>query len=175
MCSTEKHDIFFRHENTDFLSEHRLTVLGGTDVKHDIMCHDVATLKNCKTIAPRCQTKPRCYENPWIRYFDQISARPNRAPYPREHTENTTYVLARLTVKTASSKPTETSVKSLLLSTLSNIPCHGFRPRFCWVVKEIKERLPSPRCAVRCAGFVHNCPDFHRIKLIIHQATRKNT
>ena len=22
----------------------------------------------------------RCYENRWIRYFDQISARPNRAP-----------------------------------------------------------------------------------------------
>ena len=58
-------------------------MLGGTDVKHDIMCHDVATLKNCKTIAPRCQAKPRCYENPRIRYFDQISARPNRAPYPR--------------------------------------------------------------------------------------------
>ena len=47
------------------------------------MCHDVATLKNCKTIAPRCQAKPRCSENPRIRYFDQISARPNRAPYPR--------------------------------------------------------------------------------------------
>ena len=83
MCSTEKHDIFFRHENTDFLSGHRQTVLSGTDVKHDIMCHDVATLKNCKTIAPRCQKKPRCYENRWIRYFDQISARPNRALYPR--------------------------------------------------------------------------------------------
>ena len=65
-----------------FISEHRHTVLGGTDVKHDIMCHDVATLKNCKTIAPRCQAKPRCYENPRIRYFDQISARTNRAPYP---------------------------------------------------------------------------------------------
>ena len=52
-------------------------------IKHDIMCHDVATLKNCKTIAPSCQAKPRCYENPRIRYFDQISARPNRAPYPR--------------------------------------------------------------------------------------------
>ena len=61
----------------------RLIVLSGTDVKHDIMCHDVATLKNCKTIALRCQTKPRCYENPWIRYFDQISARPNCALYPR--------------------------------------------------------------------------------------------
>ena len=47
------------------------------------MCHDVATLEHCKTIAPRCQAKPRCYENPRIRYFDQISARPNRAPYPR--------------------------------------------------------------------------------------------
>ena len=47
------------------------------------MCHDVTTLKNCKTIAPRCQAKPRCYENPRIRYFDQISARSNRAPYPR--------------------------------------------------------------------------------------------
>ena len=58
-------------------------MLGGTDVKHDIMCHDVATLENCKTIAPRCQAKPRCYGNPRIRYFYQISARPNRAPYPR--------------------------------------------------------------------------------------------
>ena len=25
-----------------------------------------------------------------------------------------------------------------------NRPCHGFRPPFCWVGKEIKERLPSP-------------------------------
>ena len=27
---------------------------------------------------------------------------------------------------------------------MHNKPCHGFRPPFCWVGKEIKERLPSP-------------------------------
>ena len=82
MCSKEKHDIFFRHENTDFLSERCHTVLGGTDVKHDIMCHDIATLKNCKTIRPKVSNEAEMLRNPWIRYFDQISARPNRAPYP---------------------------------------------------------------------------------------------
>ena len=48
----------------------------------------------------------------------------------REHIENTTHVLARLPVKTASSKPTETSVKSLFLSTLPNsqsLYCRGTR------------------------------------------------
>ena len=31
-----------------------------------------------------------------------------------------------------------------LLLLVHNRPCHGFRPPFCWVGKEIKEKLPSP-------------------------------
>ena len=47
---------------------------------HVSRCCNTQELQNNR---PKVSTKPRCYENPWIRYFDQIFARPNRAPYLR--------------------------------------------------------------------------------------------
>ena len=38
--------------------------------------------------------------------------------------------------------------RNVLVMYSENRPCHGFRPPFCWVGKEIKERLPSARSGV---------------------------